>query len=569
MPFPPYIRGSRVSSAAAWNSLRRCRSERIVGWTEVLVRRFYHLRPSPVFPSTATRLGESTVNLAPQLVVDSSESCPEATTLDPASRRSLDSQTPATTATNYSSLSPGYQSSGSQGSSKHRTPKKVRDLLGHAKSFRRRAAAKMSEAHLQSPLTKRSRSADSRASAQTASFSGEEDSNMASEEDGNKGDIPSFLNLSELEIRNKFIELDNRQTKRHLGEGAGTGTESRRCLLVETPQTMVRNRYMNIQVWADSRIHLKVPEGECDYINASPISLQNSETGEVARYIAAQGPKKEYLWDFWNMVFHETGDVAVLVMLTQVYEQMKEKCAQYFPLNMQTPTYHFRRPPSDPFVDHNDGDEVDSAFAGQITLLESIYNDDCRSEIRKLELTFGSQSKIVWHYLFAGWSDYSKPEGKDRNALVKLTQVTAAKAGSLSNPRIVHCSAGVGRTGTFITIDHLMREMRTGNLLNIKNNDNNNEPDEEQPDPIFDTVNLLREQRICMVYTEVQYQFIYDILREQALLFLGRNPAQAKKSRSPGSRSQKMAKYSTNTPEPMQKEEFAPIIDTIPMPKRG
>lgn len=253
-------------------------------------------------------------------------------------------------------------------------------------------------------------------------------------------------------------------------------------------------------------------------------------------------------------MLHETGDVAVVIMLTQSYEQGKEKCAPYFPLSMEEPGFHFAHAVSDPFLDRSGDDEADRTFVGKVTLLEYTYDDECRSEIRKLELNYGSQTKIVWHYLFAGWSDYMKPEGKDRDALVELTKVTAEKAGSLENPRIVHCSAGVGRTGTFITIDHLLREMRTGSLLEIT----------DDADPIFDTVNLLREQRMSMVYTEMQYQFLYDILKEQALLFLGRD-MDAKKLRSPRSRLQKMARYSADTSfEPTHKEELVPIIDYIP-----
>ncbi|PGH30299.1 protein-tyrosine phosphatase [[Emmonsia] crescens] len=496
------------------------------------------------------------LNLAPQVVVNSSDGCPGPAALDAVSPTSTGSGTTPETVNNSSTLSPGYQSSCSRSNSRHRTPKKVRDLLGQAKSFRRKAAAKMSETHFQSPLTKRSRSADSRASGQWASVSGEEeDSNMSTEDSGDKEDIPAFLNSSGAEIHKKFNEIDMIQGFRLSGVGgAAAGNKSRKWVLENRPEILARNRYINIQVWSHSRIHLKVPDGECDFINASPITLNHSKTGSPARYIAAQGPKTDYLEHFWNMVLHETGDVAVVIMLTQSYEQGKEKCAPYFPLSMEEPGFHFAHAVSDPFLDRSGDDEADRTFVGKVTLLEYTYDDECRSEIRKLELNYGSQTKIVWHYLFAGWSDYMKPEGKDRDALVELTKVTAEKAGSLENPRIVHCSAGVGRTGTFITIDHLLREMRTGSLLEIT----------DDADPIFDTVNLLREQRMSMVYTEMQYQFLYDILKEQALLFLGRD-MDAKKLRSPRSRLQKMARYSADTSfEPTHKEELVPIIDYIP-----
>ncbi|OAT07047.1 protein-tyrosine phosphatase 2 [Blastomyces gilchristii SLH14081] len=521
----------------------------------------------PIFTSTRTRLREWTANLAPQVIVNSSDSCPSPAALDatsPTSTVGSGASASLKAANNPSTLSPNYQSSYSRNNSRHRTPKKIRDLLGQAKSFRRKTAAKMSEAHFQSPLTKRSRSVDSRASGQWASASGEEENgSMSTEDNGDKRGIPAFLHCSGAEIQKKFSEIEMLQAIRLSGIGGPAGgNESRKWVLENRPEILPRNRYVNIKVWSHSRIHLKVPDGECDFINASPISLSHSKTGNPARYIAAQGPKTDYLEHFWSMVLHETGDVAVVIMLTQSYEQGKEKCSPYFPLTMEEPVFHLSRAvAADPFVDRNGNDEVERTFVGKVSLLEYAYDDKCRCEIRKLELKLESQTKIVWHYLFAGWTDYMKPEGKDRDAIVELTKVTAEKAGSLENPRIVHCSAGVGRTGTFITIDHLLREMQTGNLLKTT----------DDTDPIFDTVNLLREQRIHMVYTEMQYQFLYDILREQAHLFLGRDNNNTnmhdKKVKSPGSRSQKMAKYSSDTPfEPTQKEELVPIIDSIPTP---
>lgn len=151
-------------------------------------------------------------------------------------------------------------------------------------------------------------------------------------------------------------------------------------------------------------------------------------------------------------------------------------------------------------------------FSGSVTLLNTTYDESIRSNVSELELRVGSNTKTVWHFLFAGWSDYGTPEGPDRDALLKLMTATAEKAKSFSNPRIVHCSAGVGRTGTFIALDHLLRQLRSGQLLNA---------DDKSADAIFNTVNRLREQRMLMVYNTFQYQFIYDVLKEQTQVKLG------------------------------------------------
>ncbi|KAL1957979.1 hypothetical protein VTO42DRAFT_5371 [Malbranchea cinnamomea] len=398
-----------------------------------------------------------------------------------------------------------------------------------------------------SAAAKRDRSADSRASAQSSLAA-----DGSKVEGERQATLPAFLTQSYGELRKKFEELEWLQRGR-ISAALLAGDPSHRWALESTPEVRERNRYMNVQAWANSRIHLKVPEGECDFINASPIVLRDSETQEEARYIATQGPKEGYLAHFWNMIYHETGEIAVIVMLTQTLEGGREKCAQYFPLNMEAPTFEVSSADSDPFVDQDAETKVNDYLYATVTLLESSYDEELRSEIRKFELRVGEGSKIVWHYLFAGWSDYNKPEGADRDALLKLVTATAEKTGSLTNPRVVHCSAGVGRTGTFIALDHLLRELRSGKLLKVT---------DDNVDTVFDTVNQLREQRMMMVYNDLQYQFIYDVLREQAGLLLGIDTTNMS-GRSSGRRAGKMPKLGSDTPfQATPKAELEPVTDT-------
>ncbi|GKZ59151.1 hypothetical protein AnigIFM49718_005012 [Aspergillus niger] len=418
-------------------------------------------------------------------------------------------------------------------------------------------------------------------------------------------DVPPFLCQSDSEIYDKFEELEKEERMR-LNEGMLTNDPAHPYALEQDPEVSARNRYDNVQAWANSRIHLRVPEGECDFINASPIILRDSVTQEERTYIATQGPIIGYLSHFWHMVFHESKDVAVIVMLTQTFEAGREKCAQYFPLHpdqasmflgekstgnplpevkaetvqakeatpaepaavdqldaedtaseevskatkemTSTPaaekieTAEAERTSGTPIVGHPVAEVVvneespkesnritaaqkSGAFVtdpnsqeelpdniGKITLLESMFDVKSRSEIRKLELTIGSKTKIVWHFLFAGWPEYSKPEGDDREALLELIKLSASKSGP-QNPRVVHCSSGVGRTGTFIALDHLLQELESGQLLQLA------DPD---IDPVFETVNQMREQRMMMVYNVKQFQFIYDVLREQTDIKLGK-----------------------------------------------
>uniref|UniRef100_A0A093VET5 Tyrosine-protein phosphatase 2 n=1 Tax=Talaromyces marneffei PM1 TaxID=1077442 RepID=A0A093VET5_TALMA len=334
--------------------------------------------------------------------------------------------------------------------------------------------------------------------------------------------LPPFLNLPYTEIRKKFEDLEWLQRSR-IAEGAMSKDPSHRWAIDTSPEVKARNRYQNVQAWANSRIRLKVPEGECDFINASPITLKDSRTGDETRYIATQGPKVGvHLAHFWHMVFHESADVAVIVMLTQTVEAGREKCAQYFPLDEDDAVMNFPAETDDSLASDQDTQEEEeeeqekeiegtSEISGSITLREHYFDEACRSEIRKLELQIGNESKVVWHFLFAGWADYSKPEGEERDALLQLLQRTAERSSS-ENPRIVHCSAGVGRTGTFIALDHLLRELDSGELLS---------PKSANEDPIYETVNQLREQRMMMVYNEMQLQFIYEVIREQSIRKLG------------------------------------------------
>lgn len=92
-----------------------------------------------------------------------------------------------------------------------------------------------------------------------------------------------------IEIHQKFNEIEILQAARLSGARESVaGNESQKWVLENRPEILPRNRYINIQVWSHSRIHLKVPDGDCDFINASPISLSHSKTGSPARYIAAQ-----------------------------------------------------------------------------------------------------------------------------------------------------------------------------------------------------------------------------------------------------------------------------------------
>lgn len=220
------------------------------------------------------------------------------------------------------------------------------------------------------------------------------------------------------------------------------------------------------------------------------------------------------------MVAEELKSPAVVVMLTQTHEAGKEKCFQYYPLSKE------ENPLVIPPDDSGDG------FQGRVQLESVESHGKSRSELRKLRLwtsTHGSeaQSKEIRHLLFSGWPDFLVPEGEDRAALIELVRLSASlnrpssadtrthtngssigadlAATDQDNPRIIHCSAGVGRSGTFIALDYLLSLLYSGQLDDLA-------PDK---DPIAETVDLLRQQRMMMVQGEGQFYFLYEVMREQ------------------------------------------------------
>lgn len=197
------------------------------------------------------------------------------------------------------------------------------------------------------------------------------------------------------------------------------------------------------------------------------------------------------------MIWKENESTAVIVMLTQAYEANREKCFPYYPQSLLNPDMRV-----------NEHDEFGDGFIHNLHLTSMSHNEDARTQVREIDMAAddGENSKKIWHLLFAGWPDFSVPEGADKMAMMKLVDMSRSKNGDNStNPRIVHCSAGIGRTGTFIALDWLMQELKEGSLDDVPEND----------DPIVRIVEQLREQRAGMVQSKSQFVFIYDVLRER------------------------------------------------------
>ncbi|XP_052778123.1 receptor-type tyrosine-protein phosphatase alpha-like [Mya arenaria] len=242
-------------------------------------------------------------------------------------------------------------------------------------------------------------------------------------------------------------------------------------------QNRPKNRYKNIYPYDATRVILQKDEQHStNYINASFIHGYSL----AKEFVAAQGPTDEILVDFWRMVWQLR--VGKIVMLTNLEEDKKMKCVQYWPGEGSIEYDSFK-------ITHRSA-ELFSDFV-----------------IRKLALQKdGEEERIVYHFQFTAWPDKSVP--KYASSLVHFRQKIVTTAVKDKGPIIVHCSAGVGRTGTFIALNVLTEQTSTVGYV----------------DPVG-CVNSLRRQRLDMVQTSEQYIFLHMALLETLMLSTSDLPA--------------------------------------------
>lgn len=406
---------------------------------------------------------------------------------------------PALTIT--TSTTPPRSSHGTQSATNFHPPKSpFRNFKFRSSHKRARSPAPASLAQPSSPaLVNHEHDPKDRTAAQS-------DVTQASKQGGSSGDvqhkIPAFLNLSVPDIVAKYGEINWMEGERTMLGTQDPLTHSQYA----PPSTMYRNldRYGNVQPWNSNRIKLQVPEGYTDYINASPIVLKSPLDPKERPphwYIAMQGPKGNTTEHTWRMVAEQLQSPAVIVMLTETHEKNMEKCFPYYPRQV------------DETKELGEADEFGDGFRASLNCVSVEEKAAGAIEMRQLSLHVEGRDEdmVVWHLLYKKWPDYGVPALEDIDSFFELMQLSRAKNASPDNPRIVHCSAGVGRSGTFIALEHLMREVNSGDLE--KYDERNGGAD--APDLVFDTVNALREQRRMMVQAEPQFLFIYQVLRKQ------------------------------------------------------
>uniref|UniRef100_A0A7N5JEH5 Receptor-type tyrosine-protein phosphatase F n=1 Tax=Ailuropoda melanoleuca TaxID=9646 RepID=A0A7N5JEH5_AILME len=231
-----------------------------------------------------------------------------------------------------------------------------------------------------------------------------------------------------------------------------------------------KNRYANVIAYDHSRVILTSIDGVpgSDYINANYIDGYRKQNA----YIATQGPLPETMGDFWRMVWEQR--TATVVMMTRLEEKSRVKCDQYWPAR-GTETYGLI----------------------QVTLLDTVELATYTVRTFALHKSGSSEKRELRQFQFMAWPDHGVPE-YPTPILAFLRRVKACNPLD-AGPMVVHCSAGVGRTGCFIVTDAMLERMK-----------------HEKTVDIYGHVTCMRSQRNYMVQTEDQYVFIHEALLEAA-----------------------------------------------------
>ncbi|XP_047197839.1 receptor-type tyrosine-protein phosphatase S-like isoform X6 [Hippoglossus stenolepis] len=254
---------------------------------------------------------------------------------------------------------------------------------------------------------------------------------------------------------------------------ANTKAHTSRFVTANLPCNKFKNRLVNIMPYETTRVCLQPIRGleGSDYINSSYIDGYRQQRG----YIATQGPLAETTEDFWRMLWEHNS--TIVVMLTKLREMGREKCHQYWPAERSARYQYFV---VDPMAEYNMPQYI----------LREFKVTDARD----------GQSRTVRQFQFTDWPEQGVPKsGEGFIDFIGQVHKTKEQFGQ-DGPISVHCSAGVGRTGVFITLSIVLERMRYEGAVDI-----------------FQTVKMLRTQRPAMVQTEDEYQFCY----QAALEYLG------------------------------------------------
>uniref|UniRef100_A0A8D3B9W5 Tyrosine-protein phosphatase non-receptor type n=1 Tax=Scophthalmus maximus TaxID=52904 RepID=A0A8D3B9W5_SCOMX len=248
--------------------------------------------------------------------------------------------------------------------------------------------------------------------------------------------------------------------------------------VAQLPESGDKNRFQDVLPYDSNRVEL-VPtkENNTGYINASHVRV----SGEEWSYIATQGPMSNTCQDFWQMVWEQ--GVSIIAMVTAEEESGREKSFRYWPRL---------------------GSRHNTVTYGRFKITTRFRTESgCYATTGlKIKHLLTGQERTVWHLQYTEWPDHGCPEDF-KGFLTYLEEIQSVRrhTNSISDPKntnlpvLVHCSAGVGRTGVVILSEIMIACLEHNEPLNV-------------PDVLW----KLRTQRMMMVQTLSQYNFIYKVL---------------------------------------------------------
>ncbi|KAM8950146.1 tyrosine-protein phosphatase non-receptor type 7 [Lycaon pictus] len=234
---------------------------------------------------------------------------------------------------------------------------------------------------------------------------------------------------------------------------------------LDIPGHASKDRYKTILPNPQSRVCLGRAQSQedGDYINANYI---RGYDGQEKVYIATQGPMPNTVSDFWEMVWQE--EVSLIVMLTQLREG-KEKCVHYWPTEEET--------------------------YGPFRIRIQDTKECPEYTVRQLSIQHQEETRPVKHVLFSAWPDHQTPESAGPLLRLVAEVEDSPEAAASTGPIVVHCSAGIGRTGCFIATRIGCQQLKARGEVDI-----------------LGIVCQLRLDRGGMIQTTEQYQFLHHTL---------------------------------------------------------
>ncbi|XP_072044700.1 uncharacterized protein [Amphiura filiformis] len=249
------------------------------------------------------------------------------------------------------------------------------------------------------------------------------------------------------------------------------------------PENTTKNRYKNIIPYDNSRVVLDLQDGDehSDYINASYIDGYKKNNA----YIASQGPNSATVKDHWRMIWQEGTET--IVMVTRLVEVGKIKCEKYWPDQGKTISF------GDYTVTNVKEEDKGLYVVRKLTL--------AKTDIYANPQAANNEVRFIKHFHYTGWPDMSVPEFAE--PILGFLDNVNVENSTTAGPIVIHCSAGIGRTGTFITLDTMLKMAKAEGKVDI-----------------FNFVHDMRQRRPGLIQIVAQYIFVHDALLEA--LFCGK-----------------------------------------------